>query len=202
MAAKEYDETGGARSAALSELRRRLSSAPAAVSRSLLSQLYWKDWIDIAAEPTANPVVRRQAERMLLARLRDFSLGERIALARRATRGLIPGFLEETDPRAIAALLDNPRLVELDVVRLAGNPAIGSEALEHIAGHPDWGARRAPRLELLRRDELPIQTALRLACRLDRRDLRVLVEDDRVPLVVRVGIERRLDETSGAGEWS
>lgn len=170
----------------------RHARTPLALARNLLPLLYWKDWIDLAAQPSANPVVRRQAERMLLARLDDLSLGQRIALARRATRGLIHGFLKETDPRALEALLDNPRLVELDAVRLAENPVAGAYALDRIAEHPVWGRRRAVCLQLLRRAELAIQTSLRLAHRLEPRDLQVLVEDDRVPLVVRVGIERRL----------
>jgi len=186
----------------------RHARTPPSISRNLLSHLYWKDWIDIAAAPAANPVIRRQAEQMLLTRLARLSLGERIALARRATRGLIPGFMDQTHPRVVRALLENPRLAELDVVSLAGNVETGPEALECIAMHSNWGARRSVRLELIVRTELPAQTGLRLAHQLDPRDQRVLVEDDRVPLVVRVWIERRLgknprarDDSDGAGEW-
>jgi len=185
------------------ELRRGLARhahAPPAVARNLLPHLYWKDWCDIAAHPAANPVIRRQAERMLLAGVGDLGAGERIMLARRATRGLIPAFLTDSDPRVIQALLGNPRLVEADLVRLANDPTNGADILRCVAEHTVWGQRRDLRLALLRRPELPAQTALRVARTMDRQDLRMLVEDDKVPLIVRVGIERRLRE--GAGEWS
>ena len=194
------------------ELRRGLAMharTPLVTARNLLPHLYWKDWVDIAADPAANPVVRRQAERMLLARLGDLGLGERIALARRATRGLVRAFLDESHVRVVDSLLGNPRLVELDVVTLAGRPSADREVLVRVAEHPVWGRRRAVRLVLLRRAELPIQTALRVARGLVRRDLQALVEDDRVPLIVRVDIERRLRRASGgkgaandAGTWS
>jgi hypothetical protein len=106
---------------------------------------------------------------------------------------MIPGFLAQTHPRVVGALLDNARLAEPDVVRLVGKLGDDPEALDLIASHTGWGARRAVRLELIVQAGLPLQTALRLARQLDPRDLRVLVEDDRVPLVVRVWIERRLE---------
>jgi len=197
------------------ELRRGLARhahAPPAVARNLLGHLYWKDWCEIAAHPAANPMIRRQAERLLLACMIELGAGERINLARRATRGLIPAFLTDPDPRVIEALLGNPRLVEMDLLRLANDAANGSEALRRVAEHPVWGQRRDLRLALLRRSELAVQTALRLARKMDPRDLRMLVEDDKVPQIVRVGIERRLreeaggqsprDRPTGAGEWS
>lgn len=197
------------------ELRRGLARhahAPPAVARNLLGHLYWKDWCEIAAHPAANPMIRRQAERMLLACIGELGSGERIMLARRVTRGLIPAFLTDPDPRVIQALLGNPRLVEIDLVRLANDASNGAEVLRSVAEHPVWGQRRDLRLALLKRPELPVQTALRLARKMDRRDLRMVVEDDKVPLIVRVGIERRLREgpggrsarnrPTGAGEWS
>ena len=197
------------------ELRRGLvrhAQAPAALARNLLSHLYWKDWCDIAAHPPANPMIRRQAERMLLACVGELAVGERIMLARRATRGLIPAFLTDPEPRVIDALLGNPRLMEVDLVRLVNDASNGAAVLRCVAEHTAWGQRRDLRLALLRRPELAVQTALRLARKMDPRDLRMLVEDDKVPQIVRVGIERRLREESGgrsprgrptgAGEWS
>lgn len=197
------------------ELRRGLvrhAHAPPALARNLLSHLYWKDWCDIAAHPPANPMIRRQAEQLLLASVGDLAMGERIVLARRATRGLIPAFLTDPEPRVIQALLSNPRLVEIDLLRLAADASGKADVLRCVAEHPLWGQRRDLRLALLKRSELPVPTALRLARKMDPRDLRMLVEDDKVPQIVRIDIERRLQEESGgrtprdrsagAGEWS
>jgi len=197
------------------ELRRgfvRHPHAPPALARHLLGHLYWRDWCDIAAHPPANPRIRRQAEQLLLANVGELAIGERIMLARRATRALIPAFLTDPEPRVIQALLGNPRLVEIDLLRLANEPRSTREVLRCVAEHPLWGQRRDLRVALLKRPELAVQTALRLARKLDPQDLRMLVEDDKVAQIVRVDIERRLRESSGgrspgdrpagAGEWS
>ncbi len=177
------------------EIRRGLvrhRHAPPTLANQLLDLLFWKDWCDIAAHPASNPRVRRRAERLLRNCVGDLGLGERINLARRVTRGLIPVFLNDREPRVIQALLGNPRLVEMDLVRLINDRRHGAGVLRCVAEHPTWGQRRELRLLLIRRSELGAQTALRLARRMHPRDLRRLVEDDKVPQIVRVGIERRL----------
>ena len=197
------------------ELRRGLvrhAHAPTALAGNLLSHLYWKDWCDIAAHPATKPLIRRKAERLLLASVSQLASGERINLARRATRSLIPALLNDADPRVVQALLGNPRLVEMDLERLVNDASCCAEVLRSVAEHAVWGRRRGLRLALLRRHELAAQTALRLTLKMLSRDLRMLVEDDKVPQIVRVGIERRLrretdgpapaNRSTGTGEWS
>ncbi len=177
------------------ELRRGLvrhRHAPPTLANRLLDLLFWKDWCDIAAHPGANPRVRRQAERLLRNCIGDLGLGERINLARRVTRALIPVFLADRETRVIQALLANPRLVEMDLVRLLNDRAQGANVLRCVAEHPTWGQRRELQLLLLRRPELGVQAALRIARKMHPRDLRRLLQDDKVPQIVRVGIERRL----------
>jgi len=170
--------------------------APVAMARNLLPHLYWKDWLELAVDPAANPVVRRQAEKLLLGRLHEMSTGEHTALARRASRGVIPQLTTicgDAEPAIVDALMSNPRLVELDLVQLCQRADSSGPVLDRIALHTVWGKRRGVRLELLRRKELPISTLLGIARRIDKRDLQPLIEDDRVPPIVRVALERRRD---------
>jgi hypothetical protein len=197
------------------ELRRgvaRHAHAPSALAGNLLSHLYWKDWCDIAGHPATQPLIRRQAERLLLASVGQLAAGERINLARRSSRRLIPALLKDPDPRVVQALLGNPRLVEMDLERLVNDASCCAEALRYVAEHAVWGQRRGLRMALLRRHELAVPTALRLALKMDSRDQRMILEDDKVPQIVRVGIERRLrqetgglapaNRSTGDGEWS
>ena len=167
--------------------------APVTAARNLLPHLYWKDWLELSIDPATNPLIRRQAEKMLLGKLSELGLGERIALARRCSRALLPALIAAPEPRVVEALLANPRLTEVDLVTLCRQPETTGEALELVALHTVWGRRRNLRLELLQRAEIPVATLLRLAHAIDQSDLHPLLDNDKVPPIVRVAIERRLD---------
>ena len=170
--------------------------APLAVSRNLLSHLYWRDLAEVSWDVQAHPVVRRQSETLLRGRLEELALGERITLARRATRGLIDGLLESTDGRVLQSLLSNERLVEPDAVRIASHGPTPASLLDHLARHPRWGVRREVRLALLHNPRTPVRTALYLIARLPVRDLQRLAEDGKVPRIVRIGADRRVERAT------
>jgi hypothetical protein len=52
------------------------------------------------------------------------------------------------------------------------------------------------RLALLSNPRTPVPVALQLVEKLSLRDLRQLIKDDKVPTIVRVGADRRLDRAS------
>jgi hypothetical protein len=165
---------------------------PAVLGRELVRRLFWKELVELSVAPHVNPTVRRLAEKRLEERYEGMALGERIALARRAGRGLI-GFLCASDDGAmLRVLLTNPRLVEADAVRIASSAAAPGELLEHLAGHPRWGVRRDVRLALARNECTPIPVALRIVLRLGSPDLRTLSREPRLPEIVRVGARREL----------
>ena len=175
---------------------------PLVLARSLLPHLFWKELAEISSDLRVHPVVRRQAEALLTVRIEQLSLGERIALSRRASRGLIGCLIEAGDDRVLRGLLGNPRLVEGDAVRIAASPCSAPEFFRHLAGHPTWGSRRAVRMALLRNSRTPVQVALRLVDRMPVGDLRGLVKDVKVPRIVRVGADRRLAVPSGRSSAS
>jgi len=171
-------------------------NCPLSISQGLLLHLYWKDLADAALSSRAHPVVRRRSESLLGARLDGLGLGERVALATRVTRGLIPRLLDSSDGPVLARLLANPRLVESDVVRIASGRRAPGDVLARIAGHSRWSRMRDIRLAVLRNTRTPIPAALALVDKLDRRDLQQLTRDARVQRIVRVGAERRLEGSS------
>jgi hypothetical protein len=171
---------------------------PLTLARSLLPQFYWKDLADVAEDPRMPPSVRRQAEEILSHRLDEMTQGERISLARRASRGVISALRDSADARVLQALLGNVRLLEHDAVRIASSACAPREALSGLADHPAWGERYAVRLSLIRNPRTPVAAALRLIGRLPRQDLLRLARDGQVPKIVRVGADRRLDSAAAA----
>jgi len=169
---------------------------PLTLARALLPHLFWKELAEVAGEPRVHPVVRRQAEGLLKVRIEGLSLGEKVALARRASRGLIGSLIGSSEAPVLRGLLGNSRMVELEVVRVASSSCDSAELYHYIAGHPRWSGRRAVRLALLSNPRTPVPVALQLVEKLSLRDLRQLIKDDKVPTIVRVGADRRLDRSS------
>lgn len=166
---------------------------PAVVARTLLDHLYWRDLNAIAGDLKIHPTVRRRAEEILRVRLDELTVGERVALARRSSRGLIAALRERGEAAVLEALLGNPRLVEGDAVCIARAEGAPSEVLARVADHPVWGLRQAVRAALLRNPRTPVHASMRLLKNLPRQELRKVRRDPEVPRVVRVAAERSLE---------
>ncbi len=167
--------------------------APLQLARRLVHHLRWRDLAEVAAEAPVHPAVRRQAEELLKVRMAELALGERISLARIASRGLIQALRHSAEGPVLEALLGNSRLVELDAVTIARGEKAPAAVLRKLAAHPTWGRRHAVRLALVTNPRAPVAVALGVLRRLSRQDLRRLAKDSRVPKIVRVGADRRLE---------
>jgi hypothetical protein len=167
---------------------------PLTIARSFLPHFYWRDLAEIVDDARMPPSVKKQAEEVLKHRLAEMAQGERVALARRASRGVIAALRDSGEPRVLQALLTNVRLVENDAVQIASNPGASRDVLSALADHPDWRRRFSVRLSLLSNPKTPVPAALRLIAGLSREELSRLARDTAVPKIVRVGADRRLEE--------
>jgi hypothetical protein len=173
-------------------------ATPRTLARNLIPHLFWRDLADVAASPAVDPVLRRSSEKVLEIRMDEMTVGERIALARIASRAIVRCLIKSADARVLAGVLGNPRLIEQDAVAIASTRSISPALLTELAGHWKWGSRRAVRLAITSNRRTPVAVALRLAATLDLSDLRGLARDDRVPRIVRIGAERRIRSSGGA----
>jgi len=168
-------------------------NTPLIVARGLVPHLFWRDLAETAADVRINPIVRRTAEKYLEMRMDEMTLGERVTLARGASRAIVRCLLASSDGRVLRGLLSNPRLVEQNAARIASSPQAPPDVLAYLGGHPKWGCRRAVRIALTGNPRTPVASALRVLGSLDRRDLQRISRDAKVPTIVRIGAERRLD---------
>jgi hypothetical protein len=137
----------------------------------LVPFLRWRDLAWAGNDPRLSPIVRRSCDRMVLERLLEMALGEKIALARVANRAVIGQLRFDPEPMVFAALLVNPRLVEDDVVSLVTSGRAARSQLEAIARDPRWSSRYAVRLALLRNPASPVGAVVSLLGTLRRDDL-------------------------------
>ncbi len=157
---------------------------PLHVSQRLLPGLYWRDLAQIAAGPYLSGVVRVRAEALLVERLPDLRRGDRIALARLATRGVLRPLLMENDALVLEAALVNPRLSEEALLNLLRAARPTRALLEGVAASSRWRANYAVRLALVLQPRTPLALALAQVTSLLPTDLRrALSRDDLSPLL-------------------
>ncbi len=131
--------------------------------------------MDARLEPAPPPLPRAMAK---------VPLGMRRSLARRNDIGLIERLLGDPDPEVLANLLNNPRITELEVVRMAARSPVREEVLTAIARHPRWSSSHRVRLALAHNPGTPTGITLGLLHLLLIQDLEELARDGRLSGVV------------------
>lgn len=166
---------------------------PRAVAMNLVSFLWWRDLVRVADRAVLPPPLRRAAERILSVRLQELAVGEKITLARIASRGLIAALRAEEDPKIIRALLSNPRLVEEDALTIACSGRTPGPVLRVLAEDPRFAPRPAVLKAIARHAETPPAIALHIVHALSTRDLKDLAHGARAPGLVKVAAQRLLE---------
>lgn len=103
---------------------------------------------------------------------RQLTLGERKSLARKRDKNLLARVLRDPHPDVIRILLDNPALVEDDVVRLCARRPVRPQVLVQVFQHPRWVLRYRIRLTLALNPYTPDDITLQLLPHLTPSDLR------------------------------
>lgn len=103
---------------------------------------------------------------------RPLTLGERKSLARTHDRNLLARVLRDPHPDVIRILLDNPTVVEADVVRLCARRPSRAQVLTEVFLHSRWVLRYRVRLTLALNPFTPEEITLQLLPHLTPADLR------------------------------
>lgn len=123
---------------------------------------------------------------------KPLTLGERKALARSWRRDAIEKLVLDPSPDVIALLIDNPRVTEEDILRIATARRASAAALMMLLGHKRWNVRPRVRKALLRNPRFPEAAAVRLVGLLPRQDLEEMAVDPKLPIRVLAALHRRL----------
>jgi hypothetical protein len=165
----------------------------------LLGTLPWLSLLALSQAPKTPPVVRRHAERKLVSNLPTMALGEKIALARRAHRALFRPLTASGDSQVLAALIDNPRLAENDILVIINTVETPPAFLSELAGHRRWGTYRGIRRAIVQSETAPLPLALSVLVQMPLIELRHLLRQKNLPDEVREAA-RSLVEREARGE--
>lgn len=116
---------------------------------------------------------------------RELTVGERRSLARAPTRRAFDKLLSDPHPLVIRQLLDNPRLTEDDVVRIAARRPVRPEAVTAIARAERWLKRPRVRLAILLNPGSPPSVAMPLLAACTRSELLEIVHGGDTSKVLR-----------------
>jgi hypothetical protein len=158
---------------------------PQLAALRFLPGLFWPDLVRIGLDTHLHPVVRRSADQRITERLPGLAVGEKIAIARTGSHGVIGALRTDPTPRVIEALLENPRLTEGLLMPLVASEATSSRVLSVIAGSAKWSSRYPIRVALCRNPRSPSDTVLPHLAMLKKTDLRAIALDARLTLPIR-----------------
>ena len=163
---------------------------------NFLGTLPWTSLVAISQAPRTPPVVKRHAERKLLAQISSMTLGEKIALARRAHRALFKPLIGFGDGQVLSALLNNPRLVENDILIILNTVEPSREFFSELAGHHRWGQYLRVRRALVECKHTPLPLALSVLVQLPDIELRRAIGRRDLPAEVRAAAESLLERAA------
>lgn len=103
--------------------------------------------------------------------LRGLTLGERRALARSISPRTIDRLLNDPDPGVIRRLLWNPRVTEIEVLKIASRFPVSPFILKEVALCPRWTNRYRVKFALALNPACPLPISLGLVKLLLRQDL-------------------------------
>jgi hypothetical protein len=112
---------------------------------------------------------------------RPVTLGERKSLARRHDRTWIARVIRDPHPQVMRILLQNPRLIESDVLRLCARRPVASDVLREVFQCARWIVRYPIKVALALNPYTPLDIALQLLPLLHDQDIKRLLDAADLP---------------------
>lgn len=177
---------------------------PKRIALSVLRQLFLFDLARLSLLPSAPADIRRAAEELILTRVPNLPVGEKLTLARRGPARVAGALLAEGHPQAIKLALDNAFLTESQVLKVLAKPGVPERAVAAVAQHGRWSRMPHVRVALLRNPLTPAPHVIAFLPDITLRDLKDLAGLETLPPHVRRYIERELRrrrEKTGEGAF-
>ncbi len=141
------------------------------VALPLIRQLFLFDLVNLSLQPATPAEVRRIAEDVLLNRLPQLALGQRLTLARRGSSRVAAALLTEGHPRVVPLALDNAFLTESQVLKVLSRVELPEIVPASIARHRKWSFLYNVRMALVRNPLTPLARVMAFLPDITLRDL-------------------------------
>lgn len=131
------------------------------------------------------------------ARMEHLTLGQRRALSRSGIKDDLDRLLSDPDPVVISNILENPRITEREVLKIASKRPNSPEILTLVARHRTWSRRYAVAKAVAFNPYSPPRVAIALVEHLRIRDARAAANDPTLHPQVRMAAREAVQEREG-----
>lgn len=173
---------------------------PRRASLTLLRQLYLFDLVKVALALSTPAEVKRVAEEVMVQRVPQIPIGQKLTLARRGPARVAGAILAEGHAQAMKLALANAFLTESQVLKVVAGAAVPERVIAAIAQDAKWSVQYNVRVALIRNPHTPAPMVLAFLPDLTMRDLKDVAALETVPVHVRRYIEKELARRVGKSE--
>ncbi len=167
---------------------------PQKVTLSMLKFMRLFDLSDITRDQHININIRQKVESMIAERIPAMPLGNKTALAKRASTNTLLSLMERGDERVIGICLDSPSLTEAHLYKLINNVRTKPAVIKMLAGHTKWSLSYFVRFALIRNFYTPMPYVDSFIRGMKSADLKDLYSDPKVPSSTKPFIFRELGQ--------
>lgn len=164
------------------------AATPRRVWMPLLRHLFAFELMKVTLSPAAPADVKKAAEDMLIGRLGTISLGEKLALGRRASGNVAGELLLDADARVVQRALENSRVTEASVVKAILHRKASATLVAAVCHHASWPLRREVRMAVLRNEHTPLARALEYARALPANLMAEILDHSKLPENVKAAL--------------
>jgi hypothetical protein len=173
---------------------------PRRMAMTFLRLLQAANMVRVALTATAPSEVRCIAEEIVIERVRQLPLGEKLVLARRGPARIAAALLAEGHSDVLPTVLQSPFLTEAQVARVLWRSSVPPHVVIALAENSKWSCRYQVRLALIRNPHTPMVATLRFLPNLMTTDLRDLLRNGNLPAQVREPLRRELARRGGRNQ--
>ena len=166
---------------------------PKRIALAVVRQLYLFDLVRLHLLPSAPADIRRVAEEVILTRIPQLPVGQKLTLARRGPSRVAGALLAEGHPQALKLALNNAFLTESQILKVLAMPGIPERVVAAIAQHQKWASRYNVRIALLRNPHTSPPCILAFLPHLTLADLKEIAALQDLPQHAKSYVHRELD---------
>lgn len=131
------------------------------------------------------------------ARMEFMTLGQRRAMSKSSVKDTLDRLLSDPDPVVVNNLLNNPRMTEKDVLKIASKRPNSPEILRLLSGHRVWSKRYAVIKAIVLNPYTPPRISVALLDSMLVQDLKLVAGDSTVHPQTKLGARELLEERTG-----
>lgn len=144
---------------------------PRLLAIPLLRQLYLFDLAEVSLLPSTPAEIKRIADEVILSKLAQLPLGQKITLAKRGSTRIAGALLAEGHPLVFPQAVQNTFLTEAQVLKALARDDLPEGVAEVIAQSRKWSVMPNVRIALVRNPTTPLGRVLAFLPDLALRDL-------------------------------